>query len=204
MTMELARLHAYGISIPDTWAALPVTEGDPGWAQDAALRLCDGEQERADLATALERSHPDMVVNQPDAVWIWVPDREVPDWAGTMTMTWITPDGTWRLDRETYREFIRSDNRPGMSVVECVTDDIELPAGNGLLIREMVERRESTLMPWRKALQENVTYAVFPAGSSDALQFLFATMALHLGDVLADEAAAVVQSLRVTLEEVPR
>lgn len=200
----LARLRSYKISIPDTWAALPVITGEPGWAHDAAARLCDGEQERADLAAALERSHPAMVANQPDALWVWVPAREVPDWSGMMMMTWVTPDGTWLLDREIYREFIEPDDRSGVSVVERVTNDVDLPAGDGLLVREIVERREAPLVPWRKALQENVTYAVFPAGSSDALQFLFSTMALHLGDILADDAAAIVGSLRVTLEEVPR
>lgn len=165
------------------------------------MRLCDGEQERADLAAALEHSHPNMVASQPDALWVWVPDRTVPVWSGMMTMTWYTPDGTWRLDRASYRELIEPDGRSGVSVVERVIDDVDLPAGEALLVREIVERRESNLMPWRTALQENVIYAVFPAGSSDALQFLFSTMALHLSDVLAEEAAAVLESLRVTLDE---
>ncbi|MPZ66621.1 MAG: hypothetical protein GEU83_14290 [Pseudonocardiaceae bacterium] len=199
----LAHLQSYELSIPDTWASIPVTTAEPGWAQEAAVQLCDGEQERADLAAALERSHPDMVANQPDALWVWVPDRTVPNWSGMMTMTWLTPDNTWRLDRATYRELIEPDHRSGVSAMERVIADVDLPAGDALLVREIVERSESTMLPWRKALQENVIYALFPAGSFDALQFMFSTMALHLGDVLADDAAAVLKSVRVTLDEVP-
>jgi hypothetical protein len=201
--MSLARLRSYELTIPDTWAALPVKAATPGWAPEVAASLCDGEQERADLAAALERSHANMVVNQPDSLWVWVPDRAVPDWSAMMTMTWISPDGTWCLDRETYRELIEDDDRVGVSCMERVIHDFDLPSGDGLVVREIVERRESDLTPWRKALQENVTYAVFPTGSSDALQFVFSTMALHLGDVLALEAAAIVESVQVTLEEVP-
>lgn len=197
-------MRSYHVSVPGAWASVPVVTAESDWAKRAALRLCDGEQERAELAAALERSHSGMIANQPDALWVWVPDSTIPDWSGMMTMTWFTPEETWRLDRTAYRDFIESGDRPGMSAIEQVIEGVDLPAGDGLLVHEIVERTEQDQLPWQNALQENIIYAVFPAGSSDALQFVFSTMALHLGDVLAHEAAAVLDNLWVTLEEVSR
>lgn len=41
---------------------------------------------------------------------------------------------------------------------------------------------------------------VFPPGCTDALELTFVTFVLELGDALAADAAAILDTLRVTLE----
>ncbi|MBV9013136.1 MAG: hypothetical protein JO272_14005 [Pseudonocardiales bacterium] len=201
---KLAPLGSYELSAPDTWASLPVVEGDPGWTQDTAALLCDGEAVRVTLAAKLERTHPELIADLHLLLGAWVPDRSVPDIAGLMTVDWVLPDEGRPLDRCYYRGLIDPDRRSGHTVFNRQVDEVEVPAGPALLVREVIARRDSPWFPWRKTLQENVIYTVFPPGCSDALELTFVTFALDRGEELAADAAAVLDTLRVTLEEPPK
>lgn len=194
-------LGSYELSAPDTWASIPVVEGEPGWAQDAAALLCDGEAAQAVLATRLERTHHELIADPHLLLGVWVPDRAAPTVAGLMTVDWVLPDEGRALNRASYRALIDPDRRSGHTVFGRHIDEVEVPAGEALLVREVIARRDSSRFPWRKALQENVIYTVFPPGCSDALELTFVTFSLELGDTLAADAAAVLDTLRVTLEE---
>lgn len=194
-------LGSYELAAPDTWASIPVVEDEPGWARDAAALLCDGEAAQAVLATRLERTHHELIADPHLQLGVWVPDRAAPAVAGLMTVDWVVPDEGQALDRTSYRALIDPDRRSGHAVFGRHIDEVEVPAGAALLVREVIARRDSSWFPWRKALQENVIYTVFPPGCSDALELTFVTFSLELGDTLAADAAAVLDTLRVTLEE---
>jgi hypothetical protein len=198
---RLAPLGAYELSAPDTWASIPVVEGDPGWAQDAAALLCDGEAARAALAAQLERTHLELIADPHLLLGVWVPDRSIPDVAGLMTVDWVVPDEGRPLDRSYYRGLIDPDRRSGHTVFGRHVDEVEVPAGPALLVREVIARRDAHGFPWRKTLQENVIYTVFPPGCSDALELTFVAFALDRGEDLAADAAAVLDTLGVTLKE---
>ena len=198
----LAALESYELSAPDTWASIPVTAAEPGWAREVADLLCDGESARAELAARLERSHP-LLVDEPHLVLgVWVPDRSEPEVAGLVTMDLILPDGNRPLTRGYYRSLIDPDRRRGHTVYGRGVDELDVPAGPALLVQEVISRPDEGSFPARSTLQENVIYTVFPPGCRDALELAFATPVLHLGDALAADAASVVDTLRITLAEV--
>ncbi|MGH3826452.1 MAG: hypothetical protein ACRDQX_04655 [Pseudonocardiaceae bacterium] len=159
---NLAPLGSYELSAPDAWASIPVLEGDPGWAQDAAALLSDGAQAQAALAARLERTHPELIADPHLLLGVWVPDRSVPDIAGLMTVDWVLPDEGQPLTLASYRGLIDPDRRSGHTVFGRHLDEVVVPAGPALLVREVIARRDSRWFPWRKALQENVIYTVFP------------------------------------------
>ena len=198
---RLAPLGSYELSALDTWASIPVTESDPGWAQDAAALLCDSDAARAALTARLERTHPELITDLHLLLGVWVPDRSVPEVAGLMTVDWVLPDEGRPLDRCYYRGLIDPDRRRGHTVFNRQVNEMEVPAGPALLVREVIARRDSPWLPWRKTLQENVIYTVFPPGCSDALELTFVTFALDRGEELAADAATILDTLHVTLEE---
>lgn len=199
----LAPLGSYELSVPGAWASIPVIAGDPGWAREAAALLCDGAAAQAALAARLERTHPELIADPHLLLGVWVPERSVPDVAGLMTVDWVLPDEGRLLDRASYRSLIDPDRRRGHTVFGRHVDEVEVPAGPALLVREVIARRDSRRFPWRKALQENVIYTVFPPGCSDALELTFVTFVLDRGEELAADATTVIDTLRITLEEVP-
>jgi hypothetical protein len=200
----LAPLGSCELSTPDTWASIPVIEGDPGWAQKAAALLCDGEPAQAAqaaLAARLERTHPELITDLHLLLGVWVPDRSVPDLAGVMTVDWVLPDEGQLLDRRYYRSLIDPDRRRGHIVFSRQVDEVDVPAGPALLVREVIARRASPWLPWRRTLQENVIYTVFPPGCSDALELTFITFALDRGEDLTADAATMLETLRIVLGE---
>lgn len=197
----LTPLGSYELSAPSTWASIPVIEDDPAWAPEAAALLCDSEAAQAVLATRLERTRSKLIADPHLLLGVWVPDRSVPDVAGFMTVDWVLPDEGRLLDRSYYRSLLEPDRRSGHTAFSRHVDEVEIPAGPALLVREVIARRHSDWLPWRKTLQENVIYTVFPPGCSDALELTFVTFALERGEELAAEATTVLDSLRVTLEE---
>lgn len=196
----LRTLSSYELSAPDTWASIPVAAADPGWAEEAAQLLCDGEQARATLVKVLERTHSELIADPHLLIALWVPDRSVPEVAGLMTVDWVVPDVGRHLDLRSYRSLLEPDQRSGHVVFGRHIDEVEVPAGDALLVREVIARHGSEEFPWRQALQENVIYTVFPPHCSDALELTFVTFILELGDALAADAAAVLDTLRVSLE----
>jgi hypothetical protein len=152
----------------------------------------------------LERTHPELIADLHLLLGVWVPDRSVPEIAGLMTVDWVLPDEGRLLDRCYYRGLIDPDRRRGHIVFNRRVDEVEVPAGPALLVREVIARRDSRWLPWRKTLQENVIYTVFPPGCSDALELTFVTFALDRGEELAADATAMLDTLHVTLEEAPQ
>ena len=69
--------------------------------------------------------------------------------------------------------------------------------------KRVISRPGEGSYPARCTLQEKAIYTVFPPGCRDALELTFATPILHLGDALMADAASVVDTLRITLAEVP-
>jgi hypothetical protein len=199
-----APLGSYELCVPDTWASIPGIEEDSGWAQDVAALLCDGDSTQAALAVRLARTHPELIAEPHLLLGVWVPDRSAPDVAGLMTVDWVLPDEDRPLGRSYYRGLIEPDRRVGHTVFDRHVDEVDVPAGPALLVREVIARPDSRWFPWRKALQENVIYTVFPPGCSDALELTFVAFALEHGEELAADAVAVLDTLRVTLEEAPR
>lgn len=144
-------LGSYELAAPDTWASVPVSKGDPGWAQDAAQLLCDGDPVQAALVSQLERTHPDLIADPHLLIAMWVPDRSVPEVAGLMTMDWVVPDEGRPLDRTSYRDLIDPDRRSGHEIFDRHINEVEVPAGEALLVREVIARQGSQEFPWRQA-----------------------------------------------------
>lgn len=197
---DLRSLRDYALDAPTTWAAVPVTADVSGWEADVAARLCDGDKVRARLAAALRRSQPEVVAELHLLAGVWVPDREAGEIVGLLAVDWILPTDGYLLTRDYYRSLIEPDPRTGLDVYGRYVDYVELPAGPALLTREIIARPASNWKPWRKVLQENVVYTVFPHGSTEALSLTFATYSLDHGDLMAVDAATTAESLRVELE----
>jgi hypothetical protein len=191
-------LGSYELSAPDTWAAIPEMESEPGWEKDVADLLCDTEQTQAALAALLKATHADLIADTHLLVAVWVPDRSVSEIVGLMTVDWILPEEGQLLDISSYRDLVDSDPRRGLQALDRHIDEVEIPAGEALLVREVIARSDSRSFPQRTALQENVIYTVFPPGCSEALELTFSTFVLEL----AADAAAVLDSLHVRLAEV--
>ena len=134
----VAPLGSYEPSIPDTWASIPVIESDPGWGQDAAALLCDGAAAQAALAAKLERTHTELIADLHLLLGVWVPDRSVPDVAGLMTVDWVLSDEGQPLDRSCYHSLVEPDRRSGHTVFGRHVDEVEVPAGPALLVREVI------------------------------------------------------------------
>ncbi len=166
--------------------------------------LCDGEDVRSALADRLEASHPLLVDGPHLTVAVWVPDRSVPDVAGLTTVGWTVPDGPQPLTRDYYRSLIDPDRPSRHPVLGRAVDDVEVPAGPALLVQEVISRPDESSVLARSTPQQNVIYTVFPPGCPNALELTFATPVLRLGDALAADAAAMVETLRVSLGEICR
>jgi hypothetical protein len=96
---------------------------------------------------------------------------------------------------------VESAKRAGVEILAQRMDEVTLPAGPALRIRERTARSSGKLFSRRKDVYECVMYTVFPPDSRDALTLTFATDALDLGDAMVEEADAMVPSLNVLLGE---
>ncbi len=189
------------VDMSATWAALPNVPDDSGWPETVARTLSDGEMVQKTLATILRANHEDLigVPKSHVIVGVWVPDRVTGEICGTLDVDLILPDPDGRqTSREEFRALIDPDSRTGIDVYARHLDDLDLPAGPTLLVREIIG------VPIggpgsERALQQNVIYNVFPPGCADSLQLTASTTDLHLGEVMEAGLERGARSLQVHL-----
>ncbi len=197
----LARLsHVTALNLPDTWAAVPnVATNDRAWTGDVAATLCDGAQAQALVAAKLAEAHSEMISEAHVVVGVWVPDRVLPDIAGMFFLDWVVPtDDGLEVNRRTYRSLLDPDCRTDHVTYRRMLKELDVPAGPALLVHEVIAR---PLKSWKRMVQENITYTVFPRGCSDAVTLAFVSFAPEFGDVLAHDAEVGVNSLRLALAQ---
>lgn len=197
---ELRAVRDFDYAVPTTWCPIPTRALDSGWEAIAAERLCDGEDNRGLLADRLRETHPTLIEDPHQDLAVWVPDRETPQVAGVMLADLLASEPGHPADREHYRALIDPDPRTWCVVYSQSIEDVDLAAGPALLVREVISKRGSMEPGDGEMLEEHVIYTVFPASCSQALQLTFWSPALELGEILAEDAAAMAETLSITLE----
>lgn len=201
MMMALRQMVDFDYAVPESWHTIPATPDTSGWERTVAGALCDGDENREVLEYRLRVAHPNLISDSHQHVAVWVPDRSVPEVAGVVFVDLVLPDPGRGLDREYYRGLIDPDQRTWCTVFSRTVEDVELPAGPALLVREVIAQREPVGSDEAEMAEEHTIYTVFPAGCSDALELMFWTPSLHLGADLAANAAAIMDTLSVVLED---
>jgi hypothetical protein len=185
-------------SIPDTWCLIPNVPDDSRWEWRVAERMCDGQENRALLGARLHRAHPKLISEPRQELGVWVPDRKIPEVAGVLMVDLVLGDEGHEASRDYYRSRIDPDQRTGLTVFSRAVEDVELPAGPALLVRELVVQHQPPESGEDEIVEEYTSYTVFPPGCIDALELTFWTPSLELGDDMAADAAAIVDTLTVT------
>lgn len=188
-------------SIPETWWLIPTVADDSRWEWRVAGRLCDGEENRALLGARLQRAHPKLVSEPSQELGVWVPNRDVPEVVGVLLVDLVLGDEGYEASRDFYRSVIDADRRTGCTVYSRTVEDVEVPAGPALLVREVLVQHQPPGSGEDEIVEERTIYAVFPPGCTDALELMFWTPSLELGDDMAADAAAIVDTLTVTVGE---
>jgi len=192
----------FQIHLAPAWAKIPVAPEDTDWAIRVADELCDDEGLKKRLAFGLKRALSNLLGPKPHVLAaVWVPERSRGDAEGVLTVDWIGPDPGARLDLPYYRRLVETTKRAGVEILEQKLEEVTLPAGPALRIRERTARSSGKLFSRRKDVYDCVMYTVFPPDSRDALTLTFSTDALNLGDAMVAEADAMVPSLNVLLGE---
>jgi hypothetical protein len=192
----------FQLAPPPTWAKIPVAPTDDVWPAEVAERLVDDPLVRQGLATMLATLHLDLLGPDPHVMAaVWVPDPARGYVDAVLTVDWMLADPGAILDLPYYRALWERTKRPNLEVLAQHLEDVSLPAGPALRIRERTSHSSGRLFTRRRRVAERVIFTVFPPGSSDALQLIFETDALNLADAMAEDADAMVASLNVLLEE---
>jgi hypothetical protein len=196
----LRPIAAFQLAPPRTWAKIPVAPQDEDWPGEVAERLLDDDVLRQALATVLANLHLDLLGPDPHVMAaVWVPNRSRGYVEGMLTVDWIHPDPGARLDLPHYRGLFERTKRTNLEVLAQRLDDVELPAGPALRIRERTSRWSGRLFSRKQEVTERVGYVVFPPSSSDALQLTLETNTLSLGEALAQDADTMVATLNILL-----
>jgi hypothetical protein len=197
---DLRPIADFQLTLPPAWAKIPVKPEDSDWTVRVANYLCDDEGLRRRLAVGLKRANRDLLGPDPPVLAaVWVPDRTVGDPQGMLTVDWAGPDPGVRLDLPYYRGLVETTPRAGVEILEQKMDEVTLPAGPALRIRERTVRSSGKLFSRRKDVYECVIYTVFPPECRHSLVLTFATDAVDLGDKMVEQADAMVPSLNVLL-----
>lgn len=186
--------------VPETWCLIPVVPDDSGWERRVAELLCDGQENRALLEYRLNAAHPNLTVETHQDLGVWVPDRQVPEVAAVVLVDLVVDDDGLGLNRSYYRSLLEPDQRTWCTVFSRHIEEVELPVGPALLVREAIAQRESPSLGEPEMVEEHTIYTVFPTGCSQALELMFWTPSLELGPDLAEDAARIVATLTVSLE----
>lgn len=187
-------------SLPEAWACMP----DVGDERAVAEQLCDPERICAELAARLQQVRPELHVDEFARTAVWVPNRDSSDIGGTLQVGLMGPDAGdegKESSREYFRSLIEPDQRTWCTVFSRSIDEVDIPAGPALLVREVITRHEPPESEREEIVTDSTIYIVFPPDSTDMLELTFKTPALELGDDMAAEAAWIVQTLEVTLGE---
>ncbi len=193
-------IASWTLAGPATWHAVPTVFDTGPWPEEVAAQLCDEGPARDSLAERLRATHKSIIGREhgSDLAGIWVPDRTTGVVHGLMYLDLVlTAECAPPPTREWARARLEADDSGGY-VYSSYVDDVDLPAGPALAVREIVAER-SGRFKLRRTLEEKAIYLVFPPGAGEALRFLATTLDLHLGEDLAAGAAAIVETLRVEL-----
>lgn len=185
--------------LPDTWAWIPLVDDGSGWEREVAARLADGQDNQAEAAARLRSALSDMITDDTKAAAIWKPRRDTPLLGGGMLVRGMMPEPGAELTRESTRAMLEPDLRTGITVFSRSIDDVDVPAGPALLVREVTAVHQPPDSEHEEIVGDSTKYFIFPPGCTDAMQMVFTTPALELGDELAADAAAIVDTLEVTL-----
>ncbi len=128
------------LSMPETWASIPAVGSDPDWTRDVAELLCDGTSAQVALAAKLAENHAALIEEPHLILGVWVPDRAIPDVAGLMFVDWVVPAEGLPVNRETYRALIDPDRRTDHVTFSRHVEELDIPAGEALLVREVIAR----------------------------------------------------------------
>lgn len=185
--------------LPDTWAWIPLVNDGSGWERDVAAQLADGGDNQTEMAVRLRSAHCDIVTDDTKRAAVWKPKRDTPLLGGCMLIKMMLPDPGVELTRAYCRCGLEPDQRTGVTVFSRSIEDVEVPAGPALLVREVKTVHQPPGSQYEEIISDDTKYFIFPPGCTDAMQLVFTTPALELGDDLAADAAAIVESLEVTL-----
>jgi hypothetical protein len=190
----------FQLAPPATWASIPIAPQEGSWPLDVGRRLCDEETKAKRLAIGLAAAHTDLLGREAHAMAaVWVPDRAAGQLEGVLTVDWVLPDPGAALTRDYYRQLLAKAKRAGVEILAQRLDEVDLPAGPALRVRERTSRSTGRLFSRRQAVFECVLYTVLPPEISDALLLTFSTTALDLGDALAADADVSLPTLNVLL-----
>lgn len=196
---EPRALVDFDLSVPETWASIPPVPDDSGWEREVAEELCDGQYNRAVLEYRLQCTHPDLMVERHNGLGVWVPSRNLPDIGGFLVIDARLGDEGHELRREEYRSLIDPDQRDWCTVFSRHIEEVELPAGPALVVREVLSQNQAPGSEEDEVVEEHTIYTVFPPGCTDALELMFWTPSLELGDEMAADAAATMETVSVAL-----
>lgn len=188
--------------IPETWCLIPTVADESGWERRVADQLCEGENNRVLLESRLNRGHPLLISEPRQGLGVWVPRRDVPEVAGALLVDLVLGDTGHELSRGFYRSLIDPDQRTWCTVLSRTIEDIQVSAGPALLVREVIVQHQPLGSGEDEIVEEHAMYTVFPPGCIDALELMFWTPTLELGDDMAADAAAIVDTLTVTLGDI--
>lgn len=176
----------------------------PGEEPAVAEKLCDGQETRAELAERLRIVRPELRPEDFVRVAVWVPRRDTSEIAGVLRVTLLGPeegDEGKPSSRDYFRSLLEPDERTWCTVFSRDIEEIEIPAGPTLFVREIMTRHKPPESEEDETVTDDTSYVVFPPGSQDALNFSFQTSALELGAEMVADAAWMMDTLEVTLGE---
>ncbi len=184
---------------PETWCLIPTVADDSGWERQVADQLCEGGDNRVLLESRLHRGHPMLISEPHQELGVWVPRRDVPEVVGVLLVDLVLGDEGHELRRDFYRGLIDPDPRTWCTVLSRHIEDVEVSAGPALLVREVIVQHQPPGSGEDEIVEEHAIYTVFPPGCTDALELMFWTSALEFGDYMVADAAAIVDTVTVTL-----
>ncbi len=190
-------LDGYQLGAPATWGALPsdpVDGPDPGAARQAISALAASLTTDAEAASVCEQhlmlAQPAMVAEPHLAVCVWVPDPLVGLPSGVLVVDLLIDDAHGVALPENYLAALGRDVPMGRVERQDV-QRVQVPAGEAVVVSALARDEAG-------ALEESLTYVVFPDNSRDAIELNFATSDLHLAEAMVEDAQAIVDTLTVT------
>lgn len=188
MTQQIV---GWTLGVSPTWGGWRPGHGAED-AEGVAQRLADGPaaQDRVRAAVmAFDAGARDVAASVLQLA-VWVPDRSTGEVYGTMALE-------LRVGVTTPADYLASVRKPArdrrVKVFHHDSAPAEVEAGPAVVVTRAQADRGS-----RVVLNE-IEWTVFPPGSSEALQLAFGTPVAEFAQALADESAAAVNRLSVTL-----
>lgn len=190
-------LLGYQLGAPVTWGVLPsdpVDGPDPAAARQAISALAADLTTDAEAASRCEQhlllAQPDLVAPPHLSVAVWVPDPLFGVPCGVMRAEHLVGDDGAAATAEDLLSALDPTGVEG-EVLRYEVERTRVSAGEAVVVRALVADAAG-------ALEESVTWFVFPDGCRDAVLLAFATSDVHLAPLLTADARAVADNLSVT------